>query len=434
MQQLNAANQVDEAAMAPIGSEATSAVSGESLLKQARDAIRSLNVAECNHIIEWAYENKHPAAGPALCALLRRPLTLKGKQAWRRDAWVAMRVGAIRALAVNGDPLAAPTLAHLLVHDVPDVREESRSALLTLGSDAVLPIVDTVRVASDWPLDGMMCAIDTLGQIRDKSAGPTLARVLFGLLPNVPTRWLRLHLKWSAILGAIETAFLGLFILRTSSDGGAPLILAAIAGGLLFILFSSLSALLVGIFIRNGKRNEANKVNASAANALICIKDPRSVPSLVEVATEKYSQSARSGAMDALRETLPVLTASDYGLLTGAVERRLTGMFAMHNPPLILASVRALEFVGTGQAVGPVERLARRKPLTQSLIYADIRAEAERVLPVLLERKRLEEASSVLLRPSQVAPDTGAVLLRAASSLSAYEEPAEQLLRPGQKE
>jgi HEAT repeat protein len=200
---------------------------------------------------------------------------------------------------------------------------------------------------------------------------------------------------------------------------------------LLFPLFTALSSLGVGILIRKGKSTEANKVNAAAADALICIKDPRSVPSLIEVATEKYAQSARASAMWALRETLPVLNTGDYGLLTSAVERRLTGMFALHNPPLTLASVRALEFVGTGQSVGPLERLARRRTASSAAIYADIRSEAQRVLPVLVERKRLEEASSVLLRPSQVAPDSSGILLRPVSSLSAYEEPVDQLLRPG---
>lgn len=428
MQQLN------EVAPVPIDieSDAESAAFGARLLTQVHGAIKRLDISECNHITEWAWHNPHPAAGPALCTLLSKPRNFKGMQAWRREAWVEMRISAIRALARNRDHFAAPTLAHVLVHDVPAVREEARAALQALGSNAVLPIVDTLRVAVDWPIGGMLCAIETLGLIQDKNAGPTLARILFGLLPNTPGRWLRLQLKWSAILGAIETASVGAYLLSANADERAPLFLVAISGSLLFLLFTSLSSLGVGILIRKGKSVEANKVNAAAANALICIKDPRSVPSLVEVATEKYSQSARAGAMHALRETLPSLNERDYGLLTGAVERRLTGMFAMHNPPLILASVRALEFVGTGQSVGPVERLARRKTASSAAVYSDIRTEAERVLPVLLERKRLEEASSVLLRPSQVAPDSSGVLLRPVSSLSAYEEPVEQLLRPGQ--
>jgi hypothetical protein len=423
---------LNEIAMFPVESEAESAAVSERLKEHAQKAILSLDIEECCRITRWANDNPHPAAGPALCAMLLRPNRFKGLKAWKREAWIDMRISAIRALAQNRDQFSAPTLAHVLVHDVPKVREEARIAIQSLGSTAVLPLVETIRVTTDWPIGGMLYAIETLGIISDKSAGPTLARILFGLLPNTPVRWMKAQFKWAAFLGAIETAMMWQIISSQNDGSPGPVVFIVIYATLLFLVFTSLSALAVGVFIRRGKSTEANRVNSAATKALICIKDPRSVPSLVEVATEKYSPSARAGATLALRETLPILTTSDYGLLTGAVERRLTSMFAVHNPSLTLATVRALEFVGTGQSVGPVERLARRKPLSNTAVHAEIKAEAERVLPVLVERKRSEEASTVLLRPSQVAADTGAVLLRPVSSLTAYEEPVDQLLRPGQ--
>lgn len=407
---------------------------GEQLLKHAQKAVRRLDVAECNRITKWAAENPNPAAGPALCTLLQRPRHLKGKQAWKRDTWVDMRVAAIKALRLTSDRFSAPTLANVLLHDVPVVRTEAQSALQALGASAVVPLLDRIRATTDWPLEGMLTAIETLGFIQDKSAGPTLARMLFGLLPRTPSRWFRAQLWWSMALGAVETACVLPYIAANFPGDGISTVLLIIPAAPLFVLFSVLSAIGVGFFIRSGKRAEARRLNAAASSALISIKDPRSVPSLVEVATEKYSQSARYGATRALQEVLPVLSADDYGLLNSAVERRLTSMFALHNPPLILAAVRSLEFVGTGQSAGPVERLTRRKAVASEAVFVQIRAEAQRVLPVLLDRKRLEEASSVLLRPSHAAPDTGAALLRPASSLTAYEEPVEHLLRPGSRE
>jgi hypothetical protein len=63
--------------------------------------------------------------------------------------------------------------------------------------------------------------------------------------------------------------------------------------------------------------------------------------------------------------------------------------------------------------------------------WANEHPSSQRVLPVLQERRRQEQAASTLLRSSQVDEDTGERLLRPASDYACEEEQVDELLRPG---
>jgi HEAT repeat protein len=103
----------------------------------------------------------------------------------------------------------------------------------------------------------------------------------------------------------------------------------------------------------------------------------------------------------------------------------LTSLLGNPSTSLVLAAVRALEFVGTGQTIKPMQRLAKRGA------YGVIRAEAARALPILEERRKQEQASLVLLRGSAPPAASADELLRAAAGEP--QTPPEQLLRPGQE-
>jgi len=400
------------------------------LLMRARIAVLHMDLKECCRIADWAVKTPLAAAAPALGALLEQPGGIRHLKKWQSKPWIEMRCTAIDALRITPSPLAASFLARSLIADVPEVREHANKALLEIGSNAVEALNERVWEDRTWSLDGMLATVDTLGQLGDKSTGPTVTRVLFGILPNVPRRFIEWQMRWAALAGLCLTVFT---FVQNPGDGARPIdILWFFQVCTWFGICTTVSAILLLGPVQVKKRREADTLSRAAAHALISINDVRSIPSLIEVATEEYPQAARNGACLALRSILPSLGPSDYGLLNGACERNLTGMFATHDASTILCIIKALEFIGSGQSAGPVERLIRRKPTSHDAgLFAEARIEAERVLPILQERKRQEEAASVLLRPSQVTADTAAVLLRPATNLATYEE-GEQLLRPGQ--
>jgi hypothetical protein len=88
---------------------------------------------------------------------------------------------------------------------------------------------------------------------------------------------------------------------------------------------------------------------------------------------------------------------------------------------LILETIEALRRVGNGTAVEPVEQLHQK---TKNEV---VREKAFLVLPILKERRRLEELHGTLLRPAG-APAAENSLLRPAMSVGS--DNAKELLRP----
>ncbi len=137
-----------------------------------------------------------------------------------------------------------------------------------------------------------------------------------------------------------------------------------------------------------------------------------------------WRRSVRWTAQWSLLHLLPLLEPEDAGLLSPGALHDLTAALGHVNSRLDLAIVRALEFVGTGQAVLPVQMLTKRG------VTEELRREAVRVLPILQARQIQEQAASSLLRAAAMPDAPSEELLRAAHHQS--QTPPEQLLRPGQ--
>ncbi|MDW8209167.1 MAG: HEAT repeat domain-containing protein [Chloroherpetonaceae bacterium] len=123
-------------------------------------------------------------------------------------------------------------------------------------------------------------------------------------------------------------------------------------------------------------------------------------------------RKVREAAIQALPEMLAALTPEHYGQLPAGTTPALCRVLYHPDNRLVALALDALGKVGDGRAVAPVEQMVRRGRTPE------LRAEAERILPVLQERKRQEEAHSSLLRPSGVPADTPDVLLRPAAAQS----------------
>lgn len=410
-----------------------------SVVTRARQCLHRQEVLECMYISEWAKTAENPAATaiPALCALLKRPRRRKALRVWHERQWIEMRLCAIAALRHIGmerhesASAAAIPLASSLMYDVPEVRHHCRAALVALEIASVGPLIENLRTCRDWPLAGMLETIDTLRQLKHKSAGPALTRVLFGLLPETSDRWFKCQFDWSMRLGLSASAGCLLFMLSGPRQDNFEMLWLVFIGIIMAVGYSALFNLPVGAWIMHCRQQEAGRLHAAAADALDAIKDVRSVPSLIEVATGNYSLTAKSCAARALSTTLGEIRSEHQRMLDEHAERRLTSLFTTHGGELILAAVRALEFVGTGQSVAPLDRLIRRRPAHfDAGMLMETRIEAERILPILLERRRREEATSTLLRPSNEVNCDPLLLRPIATASSVTQNQTSELLRP----
>jgi hypothetical protein len=339
-----------------------------------------------------------------------------------------MRIQAIHALERIGGPEAAINVANALMYDCPEVRPHAIAALQTLRPHSLQPLLNLIRAAStDLPLEGMVAVIEALSGLQEKNAGPTLAHILFGDMPQPSSHLTRSPLYQALLLSLGELAALSAIFAISSPEWEMNVNVWGLFCPLTMVNF--FLCFPIHAYRRSRKRLTLFK---AASEALIAIQDKRSLPSLIEIALGTQMPAAQPYAYRTLRFLLPLVNASDTGLLTGLgkTERLLTSAFSRFDAPRILAALRALEFIGTGQSAYPVERLVQRRPTSHdALAFMEIRAEAERILPILQDRQRQEEASSLLLRASTMPPTVPEQLLRPAHYQDA--KSAEQLLRPG---
>jgi hypothetical protein len=156
-------------------------------------------------------------------------------------------------------------------------------------------------------------------------------------------------------------------------------------------------------------RKQNNRVRAAAAVALGRLQSVESVGALT-TALYDHSAAVRRAAVPALKSALPLLTPEHYGQLGVQAIPNLCRALGHGDELLVLHVLDALEKVGDGRAVQPVEETATRGRTDR------IRQMAIRILPLLQERQRQESASKMLLRaavPTESAPHT---LLRPVSA------------------
>jgi HEAT repeat protein len=165
-----------------------------------------------------------------------------------------------------------------------------------------------------------------------------------------------------------------------------------------------------------------NRVRAFAATALGRLQLPETTAPMA-AALHDDSLVVREAASETLPAVLRTLTPDYYGWLGAQAVPDLCR--ALNRWNLRLPILEALEKVGDGRAVKPAERLLAEDPALE------IQETLQRALPILQERKKREQESSMLLRGAsspQAAPDQ---LLRPAEANATTTAP-EQLLRPSE--
>jgi len=170
-----------------------------------------------------------------------------------------------------------------------------------------------------------------------------------------------------------------------------------------------------------------NRIRAAAATALGRIGQPESVGVMAR-AWFDMRPTVRKAAHEALPTLLLSLTPDHYGHLTSDLTPNLCRALrqeARKEEPTseahALALLQALERVGDGRAVEPVQAL------TNPPYPERIQREAEKALLILEARRQQENDSKSLLRGAATPETKSGELLRAAVNFA--EEKPEQLLR-----
>ena len=402
---------------------------GARLFSQARNLMEEGRPGACLGWVENGGVPWRPEALQALCALITPPTALRRRLRWRRKEWSCVRVAAIQALRTLGDPAALPTLARTLLYD-PDaeVRANASDALCAFGPQATPHLLGLLRESTDWSNDGMLALISTLGKLGDKTAGPSLARILCNWLPRLPRRWTSLPLKVSALC-TLLFLLIGISVCCIQPEDLGP---ALFMGCLLY----APAWLLIYLFLflppsLSQQRFTIRRLHIATAEALSALKDKNALPSLIQATYNSLSGPAQLAAQETLALLFSLIGPEDAGLISPRAERYLLADLNANPPERTLRIVRALEFIGTGQAARPVSRLTRLRPgANDSFARMELRAEAERILPILEERSRQEQHAGLLLRAADHPPTPTEALLR--PSQERLETPAEQLLRPTQ--
>ncbi len=173
----------------------------------------------------------------------------------------------------------------------------------------------------------------------------------------------------------------------------------------------------------------ANRIRAMAITTLGRWRDAVYLPLLLRESLSS-NRRIRLAAEAGLVETLPLLTTEDYGTLPGSVvpdlclalqrkERQLLDRNA-HDETLTSLVLEAIGKVGDERALHIVTRMAH-KTRTPAL-----RQQAAGILPILLERQRLQNDPKQLLRGAIEPAPAPETLLRPASHTPT---PPETLLR-----
>lgn len=150
--------------------------------------------------------------------------------------------------------------------------------------------------------------------------------------------------------------------------------------------------------------------------------DVRIVPALITALTWPDMERHRSTVAAALAKLLPRFKASDSPLLNDRHRAILYRWLRRADSNLHIPILRAFEQIGDEKAVGPIERIARRRARTPRA--QEVQSAAQDALMAIRTRGSAE--GMTLLRAAEPAGDE--VLLRPAGDIA--QKNAEHLLRP----
>jgi HEAT repeat protein len=391
------------------------------LLASSRRAMKRVKLIDCLRLIKFAEDTQLYDSVPALCHLLLRPSTLRGRLAFKRPLWTGMRVRAIQMLRRFADDEAVPSLISTLLYDTDEPRRYAAAALEELKHLPFPQLQMAITTVTDWEPDGMSELIAASGKTGVPDASALLVTVLSDKTPLPADRWARRHAAASALCGGLLT-----LILMTGTHWMPGMALTRsemwMLGAGMWALVSCLCGLAIAALgvLKSSKQAERALLHSAAADSLIALRDPSCVPALVDILTGRCSRSARLCVQDTLKTLLQYLSNQNRGILEDSIlggQRRLSALLRCNDGALLFETVSALSVVGTTAAIAPLEKFVTRKaPNMGREEFARAKMLAQGVLSHLQKVKRGEEDSQVLLRQADGATVQATQLVRPAYS------------------
>jgi hypothetical protein len=389
-----------------------------------RAALLKKDASACCLHTENAARLSDTACVPLLSEVLLPPQGFRMRL--HRRQWTQARLASIRSLAQIGSLEALSALARAILDPSPLVQDAAAKAILPFGPEALPALTSALHTTDDWPVSGMKRLVTTIGQLRAPQACAALVPVVLGGQPLSAARWDKpFRVSFNMGMGvAGVSAFMTLVFSGSLGMALAVLILSTVTMLCLWMLIAIFCIAPYSILRESYERGTVANL---AAEGVRLAGNKAYLPAVVEGAFG-YNRMSPKPARKALLYLLPLLNAEDGARMDMGTRRQLMDALghANNSRELELALLQSMEWVGTGQAVRKVEWLARRGPTSA------IRDEAARILPLLEERRRQEQAPATLLRASSIAPTHSYQLLRPVHATDTT--PIEQLLRPGNTE
>ncbi|HLJ57580.1 MAG TPA: hypothetical protein VKT77_21265, partial [Chthonomonadaceae bacterium] len=355
-------------------------------------AVRKREPARIVYLAGLAADGRWVEAARPLSDFLVPPSKKWASPKTGRRGWTEARVAAVQAL----EEMDVGTAHHALVYTLAcesdcQVRLAANRAIRKLGSAAIGPMAMAIREQINWNVDGMRALLTAFGdraepnETERRIAGMALMEVLYENYPLAPRRWTRYARRLGQMVSALSTTLLTAQFMFSDM----PLIAAVILAAPLGMLAGFCATAVASIASRAAcSRKERAVLNAVAAQSIIRLNDPRSIPGMLQLAFDGPPRAIASNARTVLIELLPHVSETDAGLfgafdiecMNGAIGKPL-------QPALAVALLHALSCVGNAASIRRVARFAKRAR------NADVRDAAVAALEALkLRDARLKQA------------------------------------------
>ena len=393
-----------------------------SCVEELRLALRTKDAVWCTRMAVQAGSQHDWQAVPLLRELMRpqKGRGTGGVRTSRKSQWLDARCAAIAALGTIGDRSVIEDLCDAILSRSLQVRQAASEALLAFGADAGSALSRKLERPGNWSLNSMKTLIATLGRLEQPESAVALSRVILGELPRPPLRWKYLP------AGVALAALIGYSILFAQYGGNIILLASIFIALLLTPLLTLLYLVLIRPLLTLWRNREMLALAAVAGDALDTVPNKSILPVVIAAAFGPHPLARQQIARKALLSLLPLINEEDTNFFPVTARTYLILAVGSSGEKLDLALLRAMEFVGNGQALPAVLRLARYGATE------DIQREAARILPILHYRMEQAKVSSMLLRASDQPLAQADQLLRA--SFESAETPALELLRPAEVE
>ena len=286
------------------------------LTLETEKAIRRQDIHEVNRILQWAESERAPEASPALCALLKAGCGKRVGRHLRLPAWVTARTRAAEILAEYTDASTTVSLASSVLEDNSGVRYAAAQSLRlrrdqqeqASRDSAAAILADCIEKSSCWNHDGMMVALEILGQLNSGEGAPCLIRMM-----NSPITSGR-NSRRTRIRTFLFVFALTMIPVVLTGGPERPTALA-VAGTITANMLAAMFLAVVASGFRSATDSDKKVYSSLASNALARLAYPPAIPAIVGSIGLHVGFNRPDQLIAALTPALEAMTPRDVDLL-----------------------------------------------------------------------------------------------------------------------